>query len=238
MNTKPEFFGEKFFSFQGRLGREKFLTYNIVTTLLFFVCFFFVNLVVGNIFQIRSENFVAIFVVLPFFISLLGLTVRRIHDLGSSGWLLLIPIGISVFAVVFKGSSIFDILSFPAILFYLYISIWPGQLHENEYGVPPRGVRGKFLSQKEKFKKEFFSFQGRVGRKWFLLPVLFLISELGSIAGLVENGFVTLGLLETHPELVPRQSATAVAIMLILYISLLIVSVFSYSSFLFDALRT
>ena len=61
-----------------------------------------------------------------------------------------------------------------------------------------------------------------MGRQSFLFPVLFLISELGSIAGLVENGFVTLGLLETHPELVPRQSATAVAIMLIIYIYIII----------------
>ena len=146
MNTKPEFFLEKFFSFQGRLGREKFLTYNIVTSLLLCVCYFFANLVVGNIFQIRSGNFVAILVVLPFFISFLGLTVRRIHDLGFSGWLLLVPTGISVFAIVFIRSSIFDILSFPAILFYLYISIWPGQLHENEYGVPPREAKANFSS--------------------------------------------------------------------------------------------
>ncbi|MFZ1987498.1 MAG: DUF805 domain-containing protein [Minisyncoccia bacterium] len=85
----------------------------------------------------------SIVAVLAFFS--IGLEVRRLHDLGLSGWFVLIFLVISV-AIMLWGTvqidgslaykpwaSVFLLISFIANLF---ISFWPGNKGENKYGPP------------------------------------------------------------------------------------------------------
>ena len=222
-------FREDLFVFTGRIGREKFLLESFLITFLGVLIISILGLVVGGIFESRSPNFVAIIGMSPFAFALLSRSVRRLHDLGRSGWLLVVPGAISFFASISDESELFY---FFGTLFYLYLTLWPGQMQENEYGLPPRGlqVQEKVLTQKEKFKKEFFSFEGRIGRKWFLFPLLFLIFQLQAISGAIRENLSLMYLVAAYDD--TEISLVASAIVLVLNTTLLIGIVLSCSTFI------
>ena len=234
MNTKPESFWEKFFSFQGRLGRERMAILSILVCA-FCIAPFLILFVVAALLR-SDENLVvvsALVFFIPFVISGLSLTTRRFHDLGHSGWLYLAFIFIAAVAgfifYILKTMTVFYIINFPAAILGLYLSVWPGQLEENKYGVAPRGVERKFRDQKEKFEKEFFSFQGRIGRKWFVLLIIFAIFQISTTYSIIKHGMIFLALPETHRAVVGESILGLLALML-LYLPLLFVLLRGYSS--------
>ena len=158
MNTKPESFREKFFSFQGRLGRERTAILSIWLCALGIIPILSISAVSLSDSQILVFVSCLVFFI-PFIISGLSLMTRRFHDLGHSGWLYLVFIVIATLAglvvYILKTMTVFYIISFPATILGLYLWVWPGQFQENKYGMPPRGMDRKFQDQKEKFEKEF-----------------------------------------------------------------------------------
>ena len=78
----------------------------------------------------------------------LAVTVRRLHDTNRTGWWLLLPIGITVVAVIlgvvlafvggpFLGVGIAVIGSIAGFLALIMFLIQPGDLHPNQYGRDP-----------------------------------------------------------------------------------------------------
>lgn len=85
----------KYADFEGRAGRNEYLIFNYVHSLVFFLAIIF------NVFLSETSNFYwisSLILILYFFITLiptLAIHVRRLHDIGYSGYyvlLLLIPL--------------------------------------------------------------------------------------------------------------------------------------------------
>lgn len=233
MKIKTESFGERFFSFEGRLGRERIA----ISTL--WLCIFGIIIPTPIIILatlLKSEILVIMttFVFgIPLLISTLSLTTRRCHDLGYSGWIYLAFIVIVALAslafYIISPLTVCYIIGFPAAILSLYLWAWPGQFEENKYGAPPRGVERRFRDQKEKMEKEFFSFKGRVGRKWFIFLVIFLFSQISTTYSIIEYGMIFLALPDTHRAVVGESMLSLLALML-LYLPLLLIFLRSYSS--------
>ena len=232
MNTKPESFREKFFSFQGRLGRERTAILSIWLCALGIIPILSISAVSLSDSQILVFVSCLVFFI-HFIISGLSLMTRRFHDLGHSGWLYLVFIVIATLAglvvYILKTMTVFYIISFPATILGLYLWVWPGQFQENKYGMPPRGMDRKFQDQKEKFEKEFFSFKGRVGRKWFIFITIFAFFEISTTYSIIEHGMIFLALPETHRVIV-GESILGLVVLMLLYLPLLFVLLRGYSS--------
>ena len=91
--------------------------------------------------------------------------VPRLHDLGKSGWWVLIPIGIELIAIVvaiavFSPEGAYVVFSavFLAVAsFIVVLGLIPGQPHANRFGDPPKSPfafreRAKVAKTEEIFK--------------------------------------------------------------------------------------
>lgn len=103
-------FTKKFFCFNGRAGRKEFW--------MFFLAVFIVNTILGFIPKV-GPILQAVFSLVNLF-PFLGVTARRLHDQGKSGWLQLL------YLVPFIGGLIVLILCIPA-----------GNPEANQYGEAP-----------------------------------------------------------------------------------------------------
>ena len=70
---------------------------------------------------------IGLFLVLALMIPLVAVTIRRLHDLGWSGWMIL-PY------LLFAGWNGWGLL---VMLPYLVAFAWPGQKGDNDYGITP-----------------------------------------------------------------------------------------------------
>jgi uncharacterized membrane protein YhaH (DUF805 family) len=96
---------------------------------------------------------------------LIFLCAARLHDLGKSGWWVLIPLSVELGAVIvaiaaFSTEDDYALLggAFVAIAaFVLVLGLIPGQPHANRFGEPPKGMfpsreRRKVSETEEIFK--------------------------------------------------------------------------------------
>ena len=90
------------FSFSGRIRRTEFA----LSYLIFIFAIFFAGLVNAEFFKRNSDasNIVTLIVMIPSFWFLLAQGVKRSHDIGNSGWFLLIPL-YGLFLVFGDGES-------------------------------------------------------------------------------------------------------------------------------------
>jgi uncharacterized membrane protein YhaH (DUF805 family) len=100
--------------FNGRSGRSEFWTFAIINTILLFVLFYSAEL--SNIL-----NFIAKLYTLLIIVPSIAVGIRRLHDIGKSGWWLLL---------------LFIILIGLPVLIYFFIQ--DSEQGSNEYGVNPQ----------------------------------------------------------------------------------------------------
>jgi uncharacterized membrane protein YhaH (DUF805 family) len=96
---------------------------------------------------------------------LILLCVPRLHDLGKSGWWVLIPLGIELVAIVVAiavsstedAGIVFGAVFLAVSGFIVVLGLIPGQPHANRFGDPPRSPfafreRAKIANTEEIFK--------------------------------------------------------------------------------------
>lgn len=127
LNTgEIEFNESKWYSFSGRIGRLRYLAYPMFSYLLSLLVALVVVLVLSFAgFRPESElasGIIGLIVMIPMMIfGGIIYPIRRLNDLGKTGWLVLIML-----------------IPIVNILFYLYLLFGKGDAEENEYGNPPR----------------------------------------------------------------------------------------------------
>ena len=95
---------------------------------------------------------------------LIFLCVPRLHDLGRSGWWVLIPLGIELAAVavaiaVFAGDEAMVILTGAFLVvagFVVVLGLIPGQPQANRFGKPPKSMFGFKERRKVSETEEIF----------------------------------------------------------------------------------
>ncbi|HJM59041.1 MAG TPA: DUF805 domain-containing protein [SAR86 cluster bacterium] len=138
----------KYFDFSGRASRSEFWWFFLFCVLLYLLT---ISLSVREISQINNMNpqelitqfmmsWFGVAMVLTFIPSI-SISVRRFHDINMSGWwyagLQILP------SVLAQLMSIFSLISFMALMVYLYFMCMKGGI-ENKYGANP-------LNQEEEY---------------------------------------------------------------------------------------
>ena len=134
---------EHYIDFQGRCARRDFWYY----VLAYFVCYVLLA-IVQNLFGTRIlTGLFGLALLLPG----LGISVRRLHDIGRSGWWLLIGVIPGFLAMVFSGIALMSgsvgvgiglmglvgIIGLAAMVLLIYWYAQPGTAGDNQYGPPP-----------------------------------------------------------------------------------------------------
>lgn len=117
----------RYSEFRDRSGRREYLAFQLLVLGLIVLAAYAMFALIDAAGQTEMENRFTVwagFALLPVIVPLLEVTVRRLHDIGWSGWWL--------FALVVGGAI-------PAIdtiagLAYVVVMLLPGSKHENRFG--------------------------------------------------------------------------------------------------------
>ena len=132
---------KKYFNFKGRASRAEFIWWHIYLIVISLL----LGIALSNFLTNKQfEAFSSIYGLLML-IPNLSLTVRRLHDSGNSGWLLLIcfvlfllaAMGNIFFAFAYLLGSVISYISIvPLIYLYYLILFKAGDNESNKYGMP------------------------------------------------------------------------------------------------------
>lgn len=131
-----------YFFLRGRAGRWEWFLTNIFPMVLGIIAAFILGLfkgIIGDIFAIIS---IPVFIVAIW--AVIAVTIRRLHDLGFSGWwaipfFLLVPLRAIVVPLSQAGHTwIFWLWMVLGIGIFLVLLFCPGNKGENRYGLPPK----------------------------------------------------------------------------------------------------
>ena len=118
MNGEPIATDVRFFSLTSRIGRARFLAYNIGLMLLALVPGLLCG--VALVFSPRLGGLLMLVLELALLVMSISLMVRRLHDLDKSGWWALLAI-----------------VPLVNLIFLLYLIFAPGTVGENGFGLQP-----------------------------------------------------------------------------------------------------
>ena len=137
--------------FQGRLNRGGYLLGHILVGMGIWVVSTILTLVFGIFFgsEFAFKIIISLAAIITIFFSI-SLSIRRLHDLNKSGFLIIVLFPAYLFALLYWGFSAAGLKSqFTVFLSYLdipykivslisacYLFLWPGSKTENKYGKP------------------------------------------------------------------------------------------------------
>lgn len=190
----------RLFEVAGRFTRTRFVLQCFGTLILGALLIWFLSAVTvqlgGQVGTVPALLIFAAFIMI--FVSFITASIRRLHDIGWSGWILLVPLFYSLLLLFFffgiqlpklmdpQGQALMPLAllsqvgvvllaAIPIQLFCCWLLIWPGVEGENSYGKDPRWRSENYTSQSQIFLEEFFSFKGRVDRSFFVRAILCLV---------------------------------------------------------------
>lgn len=76
----------KLFSAKGRVGRLRYLSYNLAGYLLMVVAAVVLGFIAGALGFAQAAGVLSVLAVIPYFIFIVLLTIQRSHDMGWTGW--------------------------------------------------------------------------------------------------------------------------------------------------------
>lgn len=167
------------FSVTGRIGREAYYYRSLCFVILAMVMFGVASLFFGGTLALLASPVGKGLTVL-LALAMLGTHIQRAHDIGIS-WkmpllfmfvLPMINLYFSNFASLMSGGAVNPplisvIINVVSVWYGHWLILWPGERKESVYGMPTREYRYFFSNQWEQAKREYFSFEGRINRKWF-----------------------------------------------------------------------
>lgn len=192
-----------FFSFSGRATRTQLVVQYLLTIIGAVLISW---LVMGAAFFLGQHSYLPFLLMFCIIVaalwSMLTLGVRRLHDMERSGLLILLPaIYTAVIGSFFASKAFFAmgggvgaplnplaivnsvgpmiLLMMPSQFFSAWMLLWPGTKGPNEYGEDPRNRPAKEEKLSSIFINEFFSFQGRISRGFFIRAVGGLFITIG-----------------------------------------------------------
>ena len=152
----------KYSDFNGRASKSEFWIFNFYNFI-----FIILSIILDNLFEITIDDLgfgpIYILYILTLFTPNLAVNVRRLHDVGKSGWLILI-----------------SLIPIVGTIWLIIQLITDGELGENEYGVNPEKITNKNSSSFENNENDFDSALLLIPRKRELLKETFesgLISQ-------------------------------------------------------------
>ena len=124
---------QHYIDFNGRVGRAVFWQYILI------------YVAVGIVFSVLRLRLLADLFGLALFLPTLGICVRRLHDLGKSGWLVLLPaipwflLGAFIF-IFWPFAVVAGLAGLICSLYLIYLYAQPGVAESNQFGPAPGAV--------------------------------------------------------------------------------------------------
>ena len=123
---------QHYVDFDGRVGRAVFWQYILI------------YVPVGFLLSLLSR-FLADAYALALFLPTLGLCVRRLHDLGKSGWLVLLPaipgfLSAAFIFIFWPLAAVASLATLICVAYLIYLYAQPGIAGSNQFGPPPGAV--------------------------------------------------------------------------------------------------
>ncbi|NNF53247.1 MAG: DUF805 domain-containing protein [Acidimicrobiales bacterium] len=131
------------FSIKGRIGRLEYIAHRLVAAVIILFGYVFAMLVSGTPFSepitAPVPQIIVVVAVATGVLAVLTASVRRCHDLGHSGFLLILTV------IPLVGQ-----------LFHLYLTVWHGQYGENKWGYHGgSSPHANGLSPRDRYLAEF-----------------------------------------------------------------------------------
>ena len=130
-----------FFSFHGRVGRRVFITGNLILGALFSLIGWAQILVIKSVHTQTELLLLTLIPIVIYTFSWLSLAVKRLHDLGRSGfWALgvafvVFPCKYIGFRLVPSNAALLQVISWIILfIFFAVLSVYPGEEKDNAYG--------------------------------------------------------------------------------------------------------
>jgi uncharacterized membrane protein YhaH (DUF805 family) len=119
--------------FHGRTARPEFWQYVLVC------------LVSGVLLDILGIRLLSTVVGLALLVPTLAITVRRLHDVNRSGWLILVPLvpaflTVSLFYLFWPLGAVFALATVACSAYLIYLTVLPGTTGPNQFGPDSKGV--------------------------------------------------------------------------------------------------
>lgn len=134
---------KQYFDFKGRARRKEYWFF-----ILFNAIFTVVAMVLDNVLGLASKEvrYGPLYGVYfwAMIIPSIAVTTRRLHDIGKSGWMQLVPLVLLIITLPliiilsFKLASLFFILIFICEIWLLVLLVRDGDLNTNRYGANPK----------------------------------------------------------------------------------------------------
>jgi uncharacterized membrane protein YhaH (DUF805 family) len=104
-----------------------------------------VYLVLSILLDILGIRLLSMVVGLALLVPTLAITVRRLHDVDKSGWLVLVPIvpaflTMSLFYLAWPLGVVFAFATAACSAYLIYLYVLPGMAGPNQFGPDPKGV--------------------------------------------------------------------------------------------------
>lgn len=117
-----------YLSFNGRLNRMRYFLYGLPLGIIVLIAY---AITMTNLRESSTSNTYIILGIYFFIVSIcsisgISLSVRRLHDLDKTGWLITIQI-----------FSLIPVLNIISLIFDLYLTFGPGTIGANQYGNDP-----------------------------------------------------------------------------------------------------
>ncbi|HMI96018.1 MAG TPA: DUF805 domain-containing protein [Micropepsaceae bacterium] len=119
--------------FHGRAARAEFWHYVLV------------YLLIGILLDILGIRLLSTVVGLALLVPTLAITIRRLHDVNRSGWLILVPLvpaflTVSLFYLYWPLGVVFALATVACSAYLIYLYVLPGTTGPNQFGPDPKGV--------------------------------------------------------------------------------------------------
>jgi len=152
-----------YFDFKGRASRKEYWSFVLFCTLMFlwYLSFQYLSVVILDPCKYPPENIATLFayvLLTPLIIPLVAVSVRRMHDLGKSGWYIILPflcISLELFMFLPKGFfreyywgvAIFNTSVY--IFYTVFFFMKRGSRGKNKYGDNPLRIAKEINSMEE-----------------------------------------------------------------------------------------
>jgi Predicted membrane protein len=178
---------EKYISFSGRVGRGAYAKRGLVVITLTMLVFG-LTILAGLEFARFYSWDIPTWLILVWatagpiiLVSSFSLGVRRLHDMGRSGGIILLMMLLAFIlgfvAASIKSGLLLLLVGIVTAAFQLSLYLWPGTKGVNKYGVPQKNrvENDENETSWQQLKREIFSTSGRISRKWFVSMMLFFM---------------------------------------------------------------
>jgi uncharacterized membrane protein YhaH (DUF805 family) len=126
-----------YFDFHGRAGRAEFWNYIAV-----FIAITLIGEIAFRVFSVAPMRILVTAWILGFFLPTTGIAIRRLHDLGRSGWFLVMPLVpaflmLLLFFWYWPITVVLAACMIGSAWYLLYLCLQPGMARQNRYGPVP-----------------------------------------------------------------------------------------------------